>query len=67
MKNSIGSEKRVCWCAKQVPALPCAAADSANGSPPSSTWRFEAMTIFWLGQITSQTLRNMSIPKNHAE
>ncbi len=40
-------------------ALRPAAAASGSASPPACTLRALAMTFFWLGQITNQTLKNM--------
>jgi len=40
-------------------AFGAAPAASGNASPPALIWSLEAMTIFWFGQIISQTLRNI--------
>ena len=40
-------------------ALRPAAAAFGAASPPACTLRALAMTFFWLGQITSHTLRNI--------
>ena len=60
MKNITGIENSVLVREASRPrrAAPAAA---GSASPPPITFWADAMAIFWLGQITSQTLRNMTV------
>ncbi len=40
-------------------AFRAAGAAPGSASPPACTFRALAITFFWFGQITSQTLRNI--------
>ena len=62
MKNNIGNENSV-LVREARPALASAPAAAGSASPPAAAFSAEAITIFWLGQMISQTFRNIIVPR----
>ena len=63
MNHSIGIENRVLHRDARAARLAAAGA-SGLASPPLATVSALPMTIFWLRQITPQTLRNIVRPRS---